>query len=55
MGLLQEFGIKIPKFKVATSPAQVKEATASGGIHLFKFFIKLSLSLFSKNWSLFLA
>jgi hypothetical protein len=31
MGLLQEFGINIPKFKVATTPAQVKEFTSSGG------------------------
>lgn len=31
MGLLQQFGIKIPNFKVATSPNEVKEITAAGG------------------------
>jgi hypothetical protein len=31
MGVLQEFGIQIPKFQVASTPAQVKEITASGG------------------------
>ncbi len=38
MGLLQEFGINIPKFKVATTPAQVKEFTSSGGCCLFILF-----------------
>jgi hypothetical protein len=32
MGLLQEFGVKVPKYKTATSAAQVKEITASGGL-----------------------
>jgi hypothetical protein len=31
MGLLQEFGVKIPKFKTASSAAEVKQITASGG------------------------
>lgn len=30
MGILQEFGIKVPKFKVATTPAEVKAITSSG-------------------------
>ena len=34
MGLLQEFGIKVPKFKVASTPNEVKEVTASGGSYI---------------------
>lgn len=30
MGLLQEFGINIPKYKVASTPAEVKQFTSSG-------------------------
>ncbi len=40
MGLLQEFGINIPKFKVATTPAQVKEFTSSGGWFILDFLFK---------------
>lgn len=32
MGLLQEFGINVPKFRVATTPNEVKEITKSGGM-----------------------
>lgn len=32
MGVLQEFGIQVPKFQVATTPAQVKEITANGDL-----------------------
>ena len=31
MGVLQDAGIKVPKFRVASTPAQVKEAASSGG------------------------
>jgi hypothetical protein len=31
MGVLQEAGIKVPKFRVASTPAEVKEAASSGG------------------------
>jgi succinyl-CoA synthetase beta subunit len=31
MGILQEFGVKVPKFKVASKTSEVKEAASSGG------------------------
>lgn len=39
MGLLQEFGIKVPKFKVASTPNEVKEVTASGGSYIISILI----------------
>ena len=31
MGVLQEFGINVPKFKIATTPEEVYEIAKSGG------------------------
>ncbi len=31
MGLMKDFDINIPKFKVASTPAEVKQITESGG------------------------
>ena len=31
MGILQDYGITVPKFKVAKTPVDVKKLTASGG------------------------
>jgi succinyl-CoA synthetase beta subunit len=36
MGVLQENGIKVPKYKVASSANEVKEIAKTGGWLLFK-------------------
>ncbi len=35
MGLLQEYGIKVPNFRVATTPDEVFEISKSGGLLKF--------------------
>ncbi len=36
MGLLQEYGIKVPKFRVASTDKEVYEIAKSGGIEKFE-------------------
>lgn len=50
MGLLEEAGIRVPKFRVAETPDQVYQIAASKGwilvcLHLFVFI------LFDRTWN----
>ena len=35
LGILQQYGIRVPKFKVASTPLEVREATSSGGFSIY--------------------